>query len=176
MKYQLRLAAIGGQGILTAGTLLTHIAVDKEAKHAAESPTYTSAVRGEPTKVDIVISDNPILFPSVTEVDFFLCTEQSTFNAFKDKIKDNAIVVVDSELVSDLGDAKQWKLYSIPLISQTKIQLGSLVFISVVSLAITQKLTNIVKYESMIEYIKEWAPKGLVEQNIQALEVGRNLV
>jgi len=62
-KYEIRYGAVGGQGIITAGALLVDIAVEKEGKFAIESPTYTAAVRGGPTKVDVIIADEKIISP-----------------------------------------------------------------------------------------------------------------
>lgn len=176
MKYQIRYGAVGGQGIITAGALLVHIAVEKEDKYAVESPTYTAAVRGGPTKADIIISDSRVLFPHTTDIDFFLCTDQRPYDLYKERIKNDAIVVVDSHLVKNLGDTKNWNVHSIPLINETKKQVGGIVLTSVVSLAITQKLTGIIGYENMIEHIKHWAPKGTIEKNLRAVELGLSLV
>ena len=79
-RYEIRYAAVGGQGIITAGALLTDIAVEKENKFAIESPTYTATVRGGPTKVDIIISDKEIIFPQASAIDLFVCTYQKPFH------------------------------------------------------------------------------------------------
>ncbi len=100
-KYEIRYGAVGGQGIITAGALLVDIAVELENKFAIESPTYTAAVRGGPTKVDVIISDEKIDFPHATAIDFFLCTDQRPYDIYKESLKDDAIVVVDSHLVRD---------------------------------------------------------------------------
>jgi 2-oxoglutarate ferredoxin oxidoreductase subunit gamma len=174
--YEIRYGAVGGQGIITAGALLVDIAVEKENRHALESPTYTAAVRGGPTKVDVIISDEPILFPHATAVDFFLCTDQRPYDLYKERLKDDAIVVVDSHLVRELGDTRNWKIYQVPLINETKKQVGNVVLTSVVSLAITQKLTQVIGYENMVEHIRHWAPKNALEMNLKAIDVGRELI
>ncbi len=175
-KFEIRYGAVGGQGIITAGALLVDIAVEMEGKFASESPTYTAAVRGGPTKVDVIVADERIDFPHATAIDFFLCTDQRPYDIYKDRIKDDAIVVVDSHLVRELGDTRRWKVYAVPIINETKVGAGNVVLTSVVSLAVTQKLTNIVTYEHMVEHIKHWAPKGAVEMNMKAIEVGMNLI
>lgn len=175
-KYEIRYGAIGGQGIITAGALLVDIAVEMENKFAIESPTYTAAVRGGPTKVDVIIADEKIIFPHTVAVDFFLCTDQRPFDLYKERLKDDAIVVVDSHLVHELGDTKHWKVYQVPIINETKVQAGNVVLTSVVSLALTQKMTGVIGYENMVEHIKHWAPKGTVEMNMKAIEVGMNLI
>lgn len=174
--YEIRYGAVGGQGIITAGALLVDIAVEKEGKFALESPTYTATVRGGPTKVDVLISDKRIIFPQACAIDFFLCTFQKTFDIYKNRLKDDAIVVIDSNLVKDTGDTRNWKIYSIPIINETKKRLGNIVLTSVVTLAMTQKLTNIIEYENMVNYIKKWAPDGFLDLNLKAIEVGRDLI
>lgn len=60
MKYQLRFGGEGGQGVITAGEILAEAAI-KEGRQAFKASTYTSQVRGGPTKVDIIIDDKEIL-------------------------------------------------------------------------------------------------------------------
>ncbi len=175
-RYEIRYAAVGGQGIVTAGALLVDIAVEKEDKYALESPTYTATVRGGPTKVDIIISDRKIIFPQASAIDLFVCTAQRPYDLYRNSIKDDAIVVLDSNLVKEVEDTRNWKLYRVPLINETIKQVGSVVLTSVVTLSITQKLTNIIDYQDMVDFVKEWAPKDYLEMNIKAIEVGRNLV
>ncbi|MGE5341419.1 MAG: 2-oxoacid:acceptor oxidoreductase family protein [Candidatus Omnitrophota bacterium] len=175
-RYEIRYAAVGGQGIITAGALLVDIAVEMEKKYALESPTYTATVRGGPTKVDVIIDTEKIIFPQASAIDCFICTYQKPFDLYKGRLKDDAIVVVDTHLVKELGDTKNWKLYKTPIINETKKQLGNIVLTSVVTLAMTQKLTNVIQFENMVEYIKHWAPKDLVDLNLKAIEVGRMLV
>ncbi len=175
-RYEIRYGAVGGQGIITAGALLVDIAVKMEDKFALESPTYTATVRGGPTKVDIIISDERILFPQASAIDFMVCTFQKPFDLYRSRLKDDAIVVVDCNLVKDLGDTRNWKLYQVPIINETKKQVGNIVLTSVVTLAMTQKLTNIINYDNMMAFIKEWAPKDFLELNLRAVEVGMSLV
>ena len=175
-RFEIRYAAIGGQGIVTAGALLVDIAVEKEDKYALESPTYTATVRGGPTKVDCIVSDEKILFPQATAIDLFICTSQKPYDLYKERIKDDAIVVLDSNLVKEVGDTRSWKLYRVPLINETKKQCGNIILTSVVTLAMTQKLTNIIDYKNMVDFVKAWAPQGSLDLNMKAIEVGRSPV
>ncbi|MCP4218212.1 MAG: hypothetical protein GY765_26490 [bacterium] len=175
-RYEIRYGAVGGQGIITAGALLVDIAVEKENKYALESPTYTATVRGGPTKVDVIISDEQIVFPQASAIDFFICTFQAPFDLYRSRLKDDAIVVVDSNLVKNLGDTRNWTVYKTPIINETKKQCGNIILTSVVTLSMTQKLTNIINYDHMVEHVTHWAPKGYEELNIKAMDVGRQLI
>jgi 2-oxoglutarate ferredoxin oxidoreductase subunit gamma len=175
-RYEIRYGAVGGQGIITAGALLVDIAVQHENKFALESPTYTATVRGGATKVDVIISDEKIVFPQASAIDFSICTYQKPYDLYKGRLKDDAIVVLDSNLVKDLGDTKNWTVYRVPIINETKKNLGNIVLTSVVTLAMTQKLTNIIEYDNMVEFVKNWAPKGFEDLNMKAIELGMSLV
>ncbi len=174
-RIEIRYAAIGGQGIVTAGSLLMGIAVEKEGKHAVGSPTTTAAVRGGATKVDIIISREKILFPQAEAIDFFLCTHQKPYDLYRKQLKEDAVVVLDSHLITKTGDTGNWDLYKIPLIHETKKQLGHVVLTSVVALAVTQELTQAVTFKNMHDFIRDWAPAALRDLNLKALEVGRRL-
>ena len=176
MKYEIRYGAIGGQGLITAANLLCEIAVKMEGKHAVSSPTYTAAVRGGATKADVIISDDPIMFSHATAIDFCVCTDQRPFVLYKSRLKDDAILVVDSNLVTDLGDMLDWTVYKIPIIAETEREVGTVVLTSVVSLAMTQKLTNIVDYDNMVSFVKAWAPKNYLEENLKAIDLGIKLI
>jgi 2-oxoglutarate ferredoxin oxidoreductase subunit gamma len=176
LKYEIRYGAIGGQGIITAGNLLADIAVEMEDRFAVSSPTYSAVVRGGPTKVDVMISDAPILFPHATSIDFCICTDQRPFDLYYNRLKDDAILVVDSHLVPNLGDTKNWRVYSVPLINETKKRAGNIVLTSVVSLAITQRLTGLIHYDNMVEYVKRWAPGNALDMNLKAIDVGIELI
>jgi 2-oxoglutarate ferredoxin oxidoreductase subunit gamma len=175
-RFEIRYGAVGGQGIITAGALLVDIAVKIEDKFALESPTYTATVRGGPTKVDVVVSDEPVVFPHATAIDLFVCTDQKPYDLYRNRIKDDAIVVVDTNLVKEIGDTRNWTVYKIPLINETKKRVGNIVLTSVVTLALTQKLTGVIQYDHMLEFIKEWAPADFLEMNLKAIEVGQSLV
>ena len=176
MKYEIRYGAIGGQGIVTAANLLCEIAVKRENKHAVSSPTYTAAIRGGATKADVIISDEPVLFSHATSIDFCICTDQRPYGLYKSRLKKDAILVIDSNLVTDLGDIMNWTIYPIPLIMETERETGSVVLTSVVSLAITQKITGIIGYDNMVSFVKEWAPKNYLEANLKALDLGISLI
>jgi len=176
VKYEIRYGAIGGQGLVTAATLLCEIAVKMENKHAVSSPTYTAAVRGGATKADVIVSDEPVLFSHATAIDFCIFTDQRPYGLYKSRLKNDAILVVDSNLVPDLGDTLDWTVYQIPLIAATEKEVGTVVLTSVVSLSITQHLTDIIKHENMVSFVRDWAPKHYLEENLRSLELGVKLI
>ncbi len=176
-RYEIRLAAVGGQGLITAGALLAKtLNLYKKGLYATQSPTYTSQVRGGPTKVDIIIDDKPIVFPQAVAIDFYFATAQRSFDLYFKDIKDDAIIVVDSNLVTSVPEGKNYKIYRIPLIDETVRVAGNIVVVSVVSLAIVAKLSGLATKDEIKEVVLASVPKGTEEINMKALDLGFSLV
>ena len=77
MRKQLRFSGVGGQGVLLAGEILAEAKIESGG-YGIKAASYTSQVRGGPTKVDILLDEEPILYPYATEgsIDFMLSTAQ----------------------------------------------------------------------------------------------------
>ncbi len=169
-RFETRFSAVGGQGVLMAGDILALAAQQYEGKYSVQSPTYTAQVRGGPTKIDVIIDDEPITYPKTTEIDFFLSLAQGSYDAFLYDLKDDAIVVIDPNLVSRWND--KYKTYRVPVIEMTKAKIGKMIMSSVLSLGIMVELTGLVKKESIEKALLDKAPKGTEELNLKALHLG----
>ncbi len=175
-RYEVRLAAVGGQGLITAGALLAKTAINKKHMYATQSPTYTSQVRGGPTKVDVIIDKDPILFPQAVSIDLYFATAQRSFDLYYRSIKRDAVIIVDSDLVTKLPEGDNHKIYKIPLTAETVKQIGNIVVVSVVSLGIVTKLSDLFTKEEVKEIVLSSVPKGTEEINLKALDLGFSLV
>ena len=169
---QLRFTGVGGQGVLLAGEILAEAKI-KDKGFGVKAATYTSQVRGGPTKVDILLDNDEILYPYAQKIDFMLSTAQISYNQFKVDLKDGAIVVVESKLVRPSDeDLQKYQIYSIPIISIAKDEVGNQVTQSVVALAITVALTKCVNRDIVYETMLSKVPAKVAEVNKKAYELG----
>lgn len=169
---QLRFTGVGGQGVLLAGEILAEAKI-KDKGFGVKAATYTSQVRGGPTKVDILLDNDEILYPYAQKIDFMLSTAQISYNQFKVDLKDGAIVVVESNLVCPSDeDLQKYQIYSIPIISIAKDEVGNQVTQSVVALAITVTLTKCVNRDIVYETMLSKVPAKVAEVNKKAYELG----
>ena len=173
--FEARFSAVGGQGIILAGGILAEAASNFEGKYAVQSPTYTAQVRGGPTKIDVIIDSEPIIYPRTTAIDFFLSLAQRSYTQFAKNLKVGCLVLVDPNLVHTVDEDK-YKIYRIPIIEITKRELGRMVFTSVVSLGAMFELTKCVSEESIQGAIMKKVPRGTEEINMRAFNTGRNAV
>lgn len=174
MRRQLRFTGIGGQGVLLAGEILAEAKI-RAGGYGVKAATYTSQVRGGPTKVDILLDEREILYPYANEgeIEFMLSTAQVSFNLFKGGIKEGGIVVIEPNLVQvSEADRERFKIFEIPIISIAKDEVGNVVTQSVVALALTVALTKCVDRDLVYETMISKVPAKVVELNKKAFELG----
>jgi 2-oxoglutarate ferredoxin oxidoreductase subunit gamma len=170
---QLRFTGVGGQGVLLAGEILARAYVNA-GKYGVQAATYTSQVRGGPTKVDIVLDDKEILFPYANEgeIDFMLSVADVSYQQFKNGVKDGGIIVYEPNLVNPTDEDKEkWNLYPIEVITIAKEKVGNVITQSVVALAIAVVMNDIdqdLVFNTMIETV----PSKAVEVNKKAFSLG----
>lgn len=174
MRRQLRFTGVGGQGVLLAGEILAEAQI-RNGGYGVKAATYTSQVRGGPTKVDILLDENEILYPYANEgeVEFMLSTAQISYDQFKSGLKEGATVVVEPNLVKPSEeDKKRFNIYPIPIISIAKEEVGNVVTQSVVALAVTVALTKCANRDLVYETMISKVPAKVVELNKKAFELG----
>lgn len=174
MRKQLRFSGVGGQGVLLAGEILAEAKIESGG-HGIKAASYTSQVRGGPTKVDILLDEEEILYPYATEgdIDFMLSTAQIGFDSFKGGIKEGGIIVVDSNLVkASEQDRAKYKIIEIPIISIAKNEIGNVVTQSVVALGVSVELSGCMDRDLVFSIMQKKVPSKVLELNKRAFEVG----
>lgn len=174
MEAQLRFTGVGGQGVLLAGEILAESRI-VAGGYGIQASTYTSQVRGGPTKVDILLDSKEILYPYANEgdIDFMLSTAQVSYNQFKGGLKNNALVVVEPNLVYPTPeDFQKYQIYKIPIITIAKEEVGNVVTQSVVALAVTVTFTKCVDRDLVYNTMIGKVPAKVVELNKKAFDLG----
>ncbi|MBI3762674.1 MAG: 2-oxoacid:acceptor oxidoreductase family protein [Chloroflexi bacterium] len=170
-RYELRFSGEGGQGIILGGSILAEAAILHQGKYAVQSPQYGSRVRGGPTKVDVIVSDSPILYPRATKIDFFLALAQMSYNQYATDLADDAVLLVDANLVPHVIENGH-VIHRLPIVEIAKIELDNEVLSNSVALGAVVALTGIVSHEAAWNAIEARVPAKAREINRRAFERG----
>lgn len=174
MRAQLRFVGVGGQGVILAGEILAAAKIEAGG-YGVKASTYTSQVRGGPTKVDIILDENEILYPYANEgeIDFMLATAQISFEQFKSGVKEGGIIVVEPNLVRvSEADRKRWRIYEIPIISIAKNEVGNVITQSVVALGVAVAMSGCMDAEAVKAEMLSTVPEKVKAANEKAYELG----
>ncbi len=170
-RYELRFSGSGGQGMILAGIIMTEAAAIYGDKNAAQSQSYGPESRGGASKAEVIISDGAIDYPKATAIDCMLALTQEACTKYHGDIKDDGILLVDSDEVTELPEGK-FKITSLPIINTARNELGKIIVANIIALGVMTELTGIVTHESIEKAVLARVPKPFLELNKKALQLG----
>jgi len=164
----------GGQGVITAAIILAEAAVLYDNLTAVQSQSYGPEARGGATRSDVIISDTTINYPKVIQPNVLVCLTQEAYNKFYTIIRPGGLLMTDSRYVKiqRKADAKQREL---PIYATVMEEIGKPIVFNICMLGALLALTNLVRPESVMKVIETRIPKGFLELNQKALDIGLKL-
>jgi len=164
----------GGQGVITAAIILAEAAVLYDNLTAVQSQAYGPEARGGATRSDVIISDTTINYPKVIQPNVLVCLTQEAYNKFYTIIRPGGLLMTDSRYVKiqRKADAKQREL---PIYATVMEEIGKPIVFNICMLGALLALTDLVRPESVMKTIETRIPKGFLELNQKALDIGLKL-
>ncbi len=98
MRYEVRLAGSGGQGVILAGIILAEAGV-MEKLNVANTQNYGPETRGGTSVSDVIFSDAEIDYPKALGLDVLVALNQKACDDSLGIVKEEGLVLVDSDLV-----------------------------------------------------------------------------
>lgn len=173
-RLRLVFSGSGGQGVITAAIILAESAVIYEGMNATQSQSYGAAARGGATRSDIIISEQEIDFPIVSQPNVLVCLTQQAYTGFGPEIRPGGVLLTDSRFVETTRkvDARQMEL---PMYESVMDQIGKPIVFNICVLGALIGITDLVKPESVMKTIADRVPRDFVEMNQKALNIGIEL-
>ena len=171
-QCEMRLAGLGGQGLILAGIIVAEAAGIHEGKEVVQTQAYGAEARGGFSRSDVVMCDEEILYPKASQLDFLLAMSQSAFEENLPSLKKGGVLLVDSTYVSEVSGSQ---IYAIPFSKVAREQFGRENVANIIALgAITQVFPAISK-KSMEKAVLNRVPKRFIEMNKKAFKEGITL-
>lgn len=173
MKQSFVFSGSGGQGIMSAGMMLAHAAIDM-GKHATFLPEYGPEQRGGSAKCTVIISDGEIVSPLTKKCDNFVAMNEQAFNKFSGDVKEGGVMVVNSSRVTSEIEKGSAKVITVP-VDDIALEVGNIKVANIVIIGALIGATGVVSKDvfvaSLEEKFKEKKPE-ILEMNLKALEKG----
>ena len=157
---------------MLAGRLLGKAAALFDGKEAVCTQTYGPEARGGASRADVVISDDPVDYPFVTEADVLAVFFQEAYTRFRSRLRPGGTLIVDTGLVQPFEDDTD--VCGLPA-SQMADELGSRLVTNVVMLGYLIGKTGVVSRESVQEAIRTTVKSHVIDLDLRALDAGINL-
>ena len=164
-----RLSGSGGQGMILAGVIFGHAASTYDGRFAAQTQSYGPEARGGASKSDVIICDEPIVYPEADEFELMLCMTQEACARYAPALKPGGTLLIDSLYVTECAVEGA---YALPLTEIARNVVGRQVTANVVALGAISVLSSLATAEALRAGVLDAAPKGTAELNARAFEEG----
>jgi 2-oxoglutarate ferredoxin oxidoreductase subunit gamma len=174
-RHEIRIAGYGGQGVVLSGIVLGTAAMYGD-QFSTQVQSYGPEARGGACKSEVVISNEEITFPMVTQPDFLIVLSQEALDRYIGDLPEGKTLIVDEDLVRNIPDRQGMILHKLPFTRIADRKLKNRTFTNIVMLGAITALTGLVSKEAMRQAVRDTVPKATVEKNLAALEEGFALI
>ncbi len=173
-RTEIRIAGLGGQGIVLAGQILGRAAVF-DGKNVVQTQSYGAEARGSAAKSEVIISDEKIGFPIVRKCDVLVAMNQAALDKNRKDVKENGTIIIEEDLVNVTPDI-QARVFKVPATKTAETELKSKMYANVVMLGAITKITELVSTDAVEKAIADSLPKEALKNNINAFRLGYQMV
>jgi len=173
-RTEIRIAGLGGQGIVLAGQLLGRAAV-YDGKQVVQTQSYGAEARGSAAKSEVIITDKKIGFPVVRKCDVLVAMSQTALEKHKKELKENGILVVEEDMVNVPPDV-QARVFKVPATKTAETELKSKMYANVVMLGALTRITGLVSKDAVEKAIVDSVSQEAQERNINAFRIGFQII
>ena len=107
------LSGFGGQGILFAGKFLAYKGLT-EGQQVSWLPSYGPEMRGGTASCSVIISDEPVGSPIVSNPDILVAMNLPSFDKFESTVVKGGMIFADSTLIERKSERDDVKVFYIP--------------------------------------------------------------
>ena len=175
MTKQILIAGFGGQGILFSGKFLAYEGLIED-KEVSWLPSYGPEMRGGTANCSIIISDEKIGSPIVSNPDILIAMNLPSLEKYENATVAGGDIFVDSSLIEKKVERADVNAYYIPATKMAS-DLGLTGLANMIMIGYMIKKSGIMPYENIkkaLEKVVSAKKANLMDANIKAIEAGYN--
>ena len=177
MKAEIIIAGFGGQGVLSMGKILAYSGL-MENKEVTWMPAYGPEQRGGTANVTVIVSEERISSPILSQYDVAIVLNQPSLDKFESKVKPVGILIYDGFGIIKPPTRKDINVYRIDAMDKAAELKNSKVF-NMIVLGGLLKVCPIVSTDGLNKALYKTLPErhhGLIPLNMEAVEAGGQII
>ena len=177
MKAEIIIAGFGGQGVLSMGKILAYSGL-MEDKEVTWMPAYGPEQRGGTANVTVIVSEERISSPILSQYDVAIGLNQPSLDKFESKVKPGGILIYDGFGIINPPTRKDINVYRIDAMDKAAELKNSKVF-NMIVLGGLLKVCPIVSTNGLNKALYKTLPErhhGLIPLNMEAVEAGGQII
>ena len=169
---EMRIAGFGGQGVIMAASIIGKAACLYQSGFSTMVQNFGPEARGGACSAGLIISDQPILYPYVTEPEIMVILSQEAFTKFAGEISPKGILLIEQDLVRLTNLKTGVRVYSVPA-TRLAEDLGKRMMLNIVMVGFFAAITNLVDAEALKKAVASSVPPHTREMNLKAFAAGQ---
>jgi 2-oxoglutarate ferredoxin oxidoreductase subunit gamma len=177
MTEEIIIAGFGGQGVLSMGKILAYSGIMQD-QEVSWMPSYGPEMRGGTANVTVILSDERISSPILTEFDTAIILNQQSMDKFESSVKPGGLLIYDPNGITRHPSRKDIRICRIEA-SKEAANLGMRKVFNMIVLGGYLKAKPIVKMDNVILGLKKSLPPRyhhLIPENEKAITRGIEIV
>lgn len=177
MKQEIIIAGFGGQGVLSMGKILAYAALFEE-KEVTWMPAYGPEQRGGTANVTVIISDERISSPILSQFDTAVILNQPSLEKFEKCLKPGGTLIYDPYGIAEpptREDISVWRINAMDAASE----MANVKAFNMIVLDGLLEICPVVSTEDVVKALHKTLPERhhhLIPLNEEALMRGRKVI
>jgi 2-oxoglutarate ferredoxin oxidoreductase subunit gamma len=168
---EIRIAGFGGQGVILAAAVIGKAAALYQGGYATMTQSFGPEARGGSSSAQVIFSDEPILYPYVTEPDVLVVLSQEAYTRFTPELQHGGILIMEQDLVRVGQLPAGVRVFGVPA-TRLAEELGRKVVLNVVMVGFFGAVTNLLDPAALRKAVADSVPPALEKLNLEAFEKG----
>ncbi len=168
---EIRIAGFGGQGVILSAIVLGKAASIHQGEYATMTQNFGPEARGGACSAQLMLSDQPVLYPYVTQPDVLVVMSQEAYTKFGPELKEGGTLLIERDLVRVSDLPKQTKIYSVPA-TRLAEELGKRMVLNIVMVGFFAAVTQLLQADAVRKAVVDSVPASFRELNLKAFDKG----
>ncbi len=168
---EIRIAGFGGQGVILSAIVIGKAGCIYESGYSTMTQAFGPEARGGACSAQVILSDEPILYPYVTRPDILVVMSQEAYSLFTPQLKENGLLIIEQDMVRVEDLPPGVRVYSVPA-TRLAEELGKRMVLNIVMIGFFGVVSGLLKPESLRDAIADSVPKAFVDLNLKAFDKG----
>lgn len=168
---EIRIAGFGGQGVILAAAIIGKAGALFQGGYATMTQSFGPEARGGSSSAQVILSNEPILYPYVTQPDVLVVLSQEAYTRFTPELKRGGILITEQDLVRVDRIPPGERVFGVPA-TRLAEELGRKVVLNVVMVGFFGAVTKLLDAEALRKAVADSVPAALQKLNLEAFDKG----
>ncbi len=168
---EIKIGGLGGQGVILGGIIIGKAAALFDEKHSCLTQAFGPEARGSACSAQVVVDEEPILYPYVHHPHVMVAMSQDAFAKFSPELRQDGTLIIEEELVKVTGLPPSVKVFAVPA-TRFAEELGKKMVLNIVMVGFFTAITGLVSEQAAREAVKDSVPPATIDLNMKAFDRG----